>query len=202
MSHPRHVESRRKGHEEPRPPVVMVTCPSCGGGVRDAELGERTRCTYCGTDLHLPTVEFPESEPAPPPSTPPAESRPARAKAQDSKPPGFLLVLAAGCVVFLVYELFATDDVTASKSPSPEQHAIPNGGAERADCMVGCYNPCLNIKDTNEMVACTNKCTDKCRHVGRGSSTECRSRCDSLCQGAPDATSRAACLSGCSSDCQ
>ncbi len=47
-----------------RPPVVAVACPSCGGTVAGVDLGRRTECRYCGTDLHLPTLDF--RPPAPP----------------------------------------------------------------------------------------------------------------------------------------
>ena len=39
--------------------IVTITCPSCGGrveGVRATNEDQTVKCTFCGTDLHIPRV--------------------------------------------------------------------------------------------------------------------------------------------------
>ncbi|MBK8266394.1 MAG: hypothetical protein IPK80_34340 [Nannocystis sp.] len=39
--------------------VVTITCPKCGGDVKNVEVtgsAQKIPCTYCGTDLHLPQI--------------------------------------------------------------------------------------------------------------------------------------------------
>lgn len=39
--------------------IVTITCPSCGGrveGVRATNEDQTVKCTFCGTDLHIPRI--------------------------------------------------------------------------------------------------------------------------------------------------
>lgn len=36
--------------------VINLTCPKCGGGVQGATPGSVAKCSYCGTELHVPTI--------------------------------------------------------------------------------------------------------------------------------------------------
>ena len=54
-----------------RTAVVTVSCPNCGGSVDEADLGEKTKCEFCGTRLHLPKVALEDGAPKAPPFRPP-----------------------------------------------------------------------------------------------------------------------------------
>jgi hypothetical protein len=204
------------GHsDEARPPVVTVSCPSCGGAVEDTELGERTKCRFCGTELYLPTLRFerdeqpdqskemdddtetqPEAAAEPPPYIPVRRS---------SQPEIVLLVVAVTALVFVLYVA-----MTWAGSPSPVPNATPpsrhadpktDGIMANANCLTGCLDPCQQITNPDQMVACFQKCQDKCKFVGKPTGSVCRSQCADTCKAAPDEASRAACASGCLSAC-
>lgn len=195
--------------KKPRTPVVTVSCPNCGGSVDHAELGEKTACQFCGTALHLPSMEFEEPtalEPAPP-RDPVEIPRVATRMARPTRTNTPALVLACALVGIATIVFVATRRSPSAQiedRPFPrvvERHPDTDGLVANAECTVSCTKPCLEIKDTNALIACMDKCTDKCKFVGKGTPTECRRGCDSQCAAAPDAASRNACVSGCYSSC-
>jgi hypothetical protein len=180
------------------PPVVTITCPSCGGKVTNAELGDRTTCKYCGTELHLPTVGYEpptiDATHGPEPSVAPRR----RAPSQGAQIALVLIVTAAiGGFAYVILRQPTVREVEGSgPSPLPRDPELAN-----VDCTMACNKPCFEIKDPSLMVSCMNKCEDKCKFVGKGTPSECRARCDTKCAGAPDPASLGACKSSCVSAC-
>lgn len=194
-----------------RSAVVTIVCPSCGGSVRGAEPGERSTCTYCGTELHVPTIEAraPEPEPSATRADEP-EPAPTRRRPADGKLSPFILGVAALLLIAIAWSSASKPSRTHADTPEmpgAREGAgtrVPNPGSDdvlaHADCTVGCYEPCMEIKDPDALMRCMGACDDKCKSVGRGTRAQCVTRCSERCAAAP-AASRAACESGCQAGC-
>ncbi len=210
MNQTRKRRQRREPNAEPRPPVLVVSCPQCGGSVRDADLGERTKCQYCGTDLHLPTVDFtPDSPPseARRPTAAVVELEPEQQAAGRSQHQPLLLAMAVlvllGALAVIMFASSSSSPQPSTVSPAPQSARDKEleGTMAGANCTLDCTKPCLEISDPTAVLMCLDNCEHKCKFVGKGTPGECRSRCSSTCGGAPDAASRAACESGCMQGC-
>jgi hypothetical protein len=194
--------------------VLVVSCPQCGGSVRDADLGERTKCQYCDTDLHLPTVDFtpdsPESEPPRPRAAPVVElelEQPLVAAPRQHHQLllwGLLAAILVGTLIAMM-SIASRSPTTEPVEPTPAPQSVRDkemdGVMANANCTIDCTKPCMNISEPSAMIACLDKCDAKCKFVGKGTPSECRSRCSGTCASAPDAASRAACESGCMQGC-
>lgn len=133
-------------------PVVTISCPACGGKVNGAELGERTACTYCGTELHLPAIK---PTPIPPPPEP-AQGRPNTAPALVAAIM-FLVVISAMMWMFL-----------SKQDPPPVGLDRPDPVVERAECMIGCTRSCVQLDEPKQVIACNDECGKRCGRGGRG----------------------------------
>jgi hypothetical protein len=198
--------------DQPQAPVVTVTCPNCGASV-PADPGERTECTYCGTDLHLPRLEYEaEKEGEPPPSEEPGPPRrkltplapratPASASANAMVGVLIFGVFAIG-MTFWVITRRASIDTSSSGGPAiaPRDPEV-DGTLENARCLTDCIGPCQEIQNPDAMIACHEKCQAKCKFVGKGTASECHARCGKKCDNAVDIASKGACLGGCNAEC-
>jgi hypothetical protein len=185
-------------------PVVTISCPSCGASVK-GELGSRTECRYCGTDLHLPkfagdaTDEL--AEPLEPTDGSYEQEPPARATRSMLLP---LIAVGVALAVGLLYLVGAGSSVSApesTRSPASTHDLELERTIANAKCLTSCIKPCTEIEDPQSMVNCTNGCEEKCKYVGKGSGADCRARCVSKCSTAIDDSVRAACESGCGREC-
>ncbi len=181
--------------------MVSVTCPSCGGKVVDAELGERTRCRYCGTDLHLPAVVQGTARiDATHDPTPPSSSREHARRA----PPRWALVAFAGvaCVfgaaVWIAKPRRPTYEFTVEPPVPPATVQQVNADAS---CLVTCNGGCLAITDSKLSVACLERCGDGCKGVAAAPAMTCGARCDVVCEGTADPVARLQCKDGCRKAC-
>jgi hypothetical protein len=175
-----------------RPPVVTVSCPSCGGKVKDAELGDQTTCKYCGTDLHLPEVGYPDRAPV----EHTEEAPPVR------RTPGAVVALVAilgfGTFATFFYVLRRPSSIELS---SPRVASPPDPQMAGVECSMACTKPCMEISDPQLMLNCMNKCDDRCKYVGKGTPAECRARCTTTCAPAPDDGAKSACTTSCFAKC-
>lgn len=204
-------------------PVLTVTCPSCGAGLKNTELGARTRCAHCGTELHVPEVvvrevpvdahdhakeaeherageERTEEEEPPADRSPPPPPAPRGLGAWPA-----LAVLAAFLLVLFVGGASRSGSGSGSSSvatstPKTERDVELEGLLAHSSCKSACIKPCLEIKDPSASVGCMEQCDHRCRHVGKGTPAECRGRCATKCSTAPDSY-RARCETDCASEC-
>jgi DNA-directed RNA polymerase subunit RPC12/RpoP len=157
--------------------IVTITCPSCGGkieGITATNADQTIKCTYCGTDLHVPRVgevihevvhevirEVP-SEPvyftSPPP---PVDLRP-------KSNPTLALILAGVCMVVAI-PIMCQASRNSDKGLDEAQQLIDKQDAvraKRAACEQSCKTTCSSAGDleTDETLKSADRslCEMKC----------------------------------------
>ena len=176
--------------------MVTVTCPQCGGGVDATELGERTRCRYCHTELHLPTLHF-ESESGG--ASPVPSAIPTVVAVGHPRRHPVMLILFLGALALLVLGLagYVTSRSPASQTGSPAAEPIDQAVIARATCVGDCAAPCAAKTSMLRSYDCFHSCQNKCGLSG----AECLLRCDDICtpaSGIIDTSCSMSCNLGCS----
>ena len=158
-------------------PVLTVTCPSCGAGLKNTGLGARTRCAHCGTELHVPEVvvrEVPAD--AHDHATEAEHERAGEERTEEEEPPAdrspppppaprglgawpALAVLAAFLLVLFVGGASRSGSGSGSSSvaastPRTERDVEIEGLIAHSSCKSACIKPCLEIKDPSASVGC------------------------------------------------
>jgi hypothetical protein len=194
--------------DEPLLPVLTVTCPNCGGAVNDAELGKRTTCTFCGTDLHLPRIDSTPDEPPEPPreQEPPSDGVLPSLDAANPAPPrpqwGLLLgvfTLMVGFVVWMAWRSPMSPDVPSSPDPVAQRDPEISATVCHGNCLGACGE--LPIDNTHAMTKCMDACEKKCNYPPKIPIAECHAKCDDKCGGAPNESTRLSCVGSCKAAC-
>jgi ribosomal protein S27E len=158
--------------------IVTITCPSCGGkieGITATNAEQTIKCTYCGTELHVPRVGevvhevvreviHEVSQPSAYFIPPSEDIRP------KSKPWVPLIILGIGAVIAIPVVCQSNRD--ADRLVDESRARMQQDDAERAkqeSCNRGCKASCLNAgdQDTDDVMRdanrtlCEIKCTQK-----------------------------------------
>jgi hypothetical protein len=136
--------------------IVTITCPACGGrveGIQATGEDQTVKCTFCGTDLHIPRIGAVVHERVVREVVHEVESAPVQVPAYDNDP-GLLrkrnplaglivaLVLLPVLGIFVCVQHQQADDDMAQfdKQQADEK-------AARETCEAGCRDECKNAGD-------------------------------------------------------
>lgn len=136
--------------------IVTITCPSCGGrveGVRATSDDQTVKCTFCGTELHIPRVGEVVHERVVREIVHEVPSAPVDVSAPDDaallrpkRNPLLGLIIAA--VIVPVFGIFvcvqhqqAQDDIDQFEKRQADEHAA------RDSCEARCKAQCANAGD-------------------------------------------------------
>jgi DNA-directed RNA polymerase subunit RPC12/RpoP len=157
--------------------IVTITCPSCGGkieGITATNADQTIKCTYCGTELHVPRVgevihevvhEIIREVPSEPvyidPGTTDLRKKPNSAPA---------LIMVAVFTVVLI-PIYCSQSHDADRHVNEGQQLLDQQAAEQAKrtaCEQDCKTTCLSAGDneTDDVIksadrtVCEVRCSD------------------------------------------
>ena len=126
--------------------IVTITCPSCGGrveGISATDNDQTVKCTFCGTDLHIPRIGAVVHERVVREVIREVDSAPSYAVDLAPKRNPLIGLIALGCAV----PLLAVMVCVSGHEGDDEIAKIEREEAARNECTASCKAQCAHAGD-------------------------------------------------------
>jgi len=126
--------------------IVTITCPSCGGrveGVRATSEDQTVKCTFCGTDLHIPRIGAVVHERIVREVVREVDSAPSYAVDLAPKRNPLIGLIALGCAL----PLLAVMVCVVNHEGDDEIAKLDREDAARKECTANCKAQCAHAGD-------------------------------------------------------